>query len=89
MLFRSPVGFEVVSPLNLLYGQAGQYLPTRAYTYAVPNVSQVLAEYIYNYVSTGDYITQMSIEQKNYSSAGELEGTKQYVYTFEYNYAKP
>ena len=85
----NPVGFEVVSPLNLLYGQAGQYLPTRAYTYAVPNVSQVLAEYTYNYVSTGDYITQMSIEQKNYSSAGELEGTKQYVYTFEYNYAKP
>lgn len=84
----NPVGFEVVSPLNLLYGQASQTLPVRAYTYAVPNVSQVLEEYTYGYVFTGDYITQMTIEQKNYSSAGELEGTKRYVYTFEYNYAK-
>ena len=85
----NPVGFEAISPLNLLYGQASQYLPVRAYTYAVPNVSQILSEYTYSYIFTGDYITQMTIEQKNYSGTGALEGTKRYVYTFEYNYAKP
>ena len=85
----NPVGFEAISPLNLLYGQASQCLPVRAYTYAVPNVSQILSEYTYSYIFTGDYITQMTIEQKNYSGTGALEGTKRYVYTFEYNYAKP
>ena len=84
-----PVGFESVSPLNLLYGQASQCLPVRAYTYAVPNVSQTIAEYTYRYVTTGDYITQMTVEKQLYGNSGEVEENKQYVYTFEYNYARP
>ena len=84
-----PVGFESVSPLNLLYGQASQCLPVRAYTYAVPNVSQTIAEYTYRYVTTGDYITQMTVEKRLYGNSGEVEESKQYVYTFEYNYARP
>ena len=84
-----PVGFESVSPLNLLYGQASQCLPVRAYTYAVPNVSQTIAEYTYRYVTTGDYITQMIVEKRLYGNSGEVEESKQYVYTFEYNYARP
>ena len=84
-----PVGFESVSPLNLLYGQASQCLPVRAYTYAVPNVSQTIAEYTYRYVTTGDYITQMTVEKQLYGNSGEVEESKQYVYTFEYNYARP
>ena len=84
-----PVGFESISPLNLLYGQASQYLPVRAYTYAVPNVSQMIAEYTYRYVTTGDYVTQMTIERQLYGETGEVVESKEYVYTFEYNYAKP
>ena len=84
-----PVGFEVVSPLNLLYGQASQCLPVRAYTYAVPNATQTLAEYTYNYVTMGDYISQMTIDVHLHGESDDSELVKQYVYTFEYNYAKP
>ena len=66
-----------------------QYLPVRAYTYAVPNVSQMIAEYTYRYVTTGDYVTQMTIERQLYGETGEVVESKEYVYTFEYNYVKP
>ena len=84
-----PVGFEAVSPLNLLYGQNSQCLPVRAYSYAVPNATQTIAEYTYSYVTMGDYISQMTIEVRKYGDSGEAETVKQYVYAFEYNYAKP
>ena len=78
-----PVGFEAVTPLNFMYGMKNRNLPTRAFTYKVPNVSDVLAEYKYTYNRTGDYITGMTIEE-------ESEGTtNSYRYVFEYNYADP
>ena len=78
----APVGFEVVSPLNLLYGTQNRNLPKRAYTYTVPNESAVNAEYTFSYTTVGDYITGMTVEANDYSSGG----TNTYTYQFEYNY---
>ena len=49
----------------------------------------MIAEYTYRYVTTGDYVTQMTIERQLYGETGEVVESKEYVYTFEYNYVKP
>ena len=36
-----PVGFDVISPLNLLYGKMNQNLPTRAYWYNVSDATDI------------------------------------------------
>lgn len=78
-----PVGFEAVSPLNFMYGSINKNLPSRAFTYRIPNVSDVAAEYIYTYTWMGEYITGMTIEEKK-------EGVQNsFIYKFEYNYEKP
>ena len=59
-----PVGFDVISPLNLLYGKMNQNLPTRAYWYNVSDATDICAEYTFRYTLTGDYITGMTIEEK-------------------------
>ena len=84
-----PIGFGAVSPLNLLYGEAGRYLPVKAYTYAIPNPSQKLEEFTYSYVTMGDYVTQMTVDRKSMGESDEANEVRRYVYTFEYNYAKP
>ena len=61
----SPVGFESVTPLNLLYGIQNRNLPIRAYTYTIPNQSEVKAEYKYTYTTVGDYITGMTIDEND------------------------
>lgn len=71
------VSFDAVSPLNLLYGDRNRSLPSRAYVYAVPDASQVEAEYTYSYTTVGDYITAMTV----------TDGSDTYTYTFAYNYA--
>ncbi|WP_455623290.1 DUF5032 domain-containing protein [Parabacteroides sp.] len=76
----APVGFEAVSPLNLLYGARNRNLPTRAYTYTIPNQSEVKAEYKYTYTTVGDYITGMTIDEND----GGTENA--YKYTFEYDF---
>lgn len=78
----APVGFEAVTPLNLLYGAQNRNLPVRAYTYTIPNQSQVHAEYKYTYTTVGDYITAMTIDENNSLDGG----VNTYKYTFEYNY---
>lgn len=82
----SPVGFEAVSPLNLLYGAQNRNLPVRAYTYTVPNQSTVNAEYKYTYTTVGNYITAMTIEEYNHLADGDEGGMNTYKYAFEYNY---
>ena len=77
----SPVGFESVTPLNLLYGIQNRNLPIRAYTYTIPNQSEVKAEYKYTYTTVGDYITGMTIDENDGGTASS------YKYTFEYNFA--
>ena len=42
-----PVGFDVISPLNLLYGKMNQNLPTRAYWYNVSDATDICAEYTF------------------------------------------
>ena len=77
----SPVGFESVTPLNLLYGIQNRNLPIRAYTYTIPNQSEVKAEYKYTYTTVGDYIMCMTIDENDGGTASS------YKYTFEYNFA--
>lgn len=83
----APVGFDAVTPLNLLYGAQNRNLPTRAYTYTIPNPGQVKAEYRYTYTTVGDYITGMTIDENNSLASGNEGGANTYKYTFEYNYA--
>ena len=71
----SPVGFESVTPLNLLYGIQNRNLPIRVYQ------SEVKAEYKYTYTTVGDYITGMTIDENDGGTASS------YKYTFEYNFA--
>ena len=56
-------------------------LPIRAYTYTIPNQSEVKAEYKYTYTTVGDYITGMTIDENDGGTASS------YKYTFEYNFA--
>ena len=76
----SPVGFEAVSPLNFMFGAINRNLPTRAFTYRIPNVSDIETEYTYTYNVVGDYITGMTIEES------ENGRTTTYRYRFEYNF---
>ena len=77
----APVDFEAVTPLNLLYGVQNRNLPIRAYTYTIPNQSEVKAEYKYTYTTVGDYITGMTIDENDGGTASSCK------YTFEYNFA--
>lgn len=77
-----PVGLEVVSPLNLMFGRHGKNLPIKAYSYTIPNMSEKNAEYIYSYTTVGDYITEMTINE----TKGNERNT--YKYTFEYNFSR-
>ncbi len=76
----TPVGFDVVSPLNLMYGAQNRNLPVRAYAYTIQNQNDIKAEYKYNYTTVGDYITAMTIDESVNDS------TNVYKYTFEYNF---
>lgn len=81
-----PVGFDVISPLNLLYGKMNQNLPTRAYWYNVSEAADICAEYTFHYTLTGDYITGMTIEEKINPVNGATAENNTYEYAFVYNF---
>lgn len=81
-----PVGFDVVSPVNLLYGKMNRNLPTRAYWYNVSEAADICAEYTFRYTLTGDYITGMTVEEKINPVNGATSGKHTYEYTFTYNF---
>ena len=72
-----PVGFDVISPLNL---------PTRAYWYNVSDATDICAEYTFRYTLTGDYITGMTIEEKINPVNGATAENNTYEYEFIYNF---
>jgi len=76
----SPVGFETVSPINFFYGYQNNYLPARAYWYNELEPTTICAEYIYKFEGIGDYITRMTIEEKNYLTDQEN------IYKFDFQY---
>jgi len=80
-----PVGFEIIDPVNLMYGNLNRNLPTRAYWYNVPETSTICAEYEFNYNFLSDYLSEMTINVKN-NLVNEEDNYRQYKYTFEYNY---
>lgn len=80
----TPVGLDVVSPINLMFGNLGKNLPERAYLYQIPETSNVLAEYTYNYVTDGDYVKGMIVEEKKNTAEGLIN--KVYKYSFEYGF---
>lgn len=81
----APTGFEVFTPINLLFGNQNKNLPKRSYWYVIPATSDPSAEYEYTYDTIiGDYITAMTIEETCHTPSGEIRNT--YKYTFEYNY---
>ena len=81
-----PVGFDMISPLNLLYGKMNQNLPIRAYWYYVSEATDICAEYTFRYTLTGDYITGMTVEEKINPVNGATAETHTYEYTFIYNF---
>lgn len=81
-----PVGFDVVSPLNLLYGKMNRNLPVRAYWYNVSEPADICAEYTFRYTLTGDYVTNMTIEEKVNPVNGATMERHTYDYVFTYNF---
>ena len=81
-----PVGFDVVSPVNLMYGLMNQNLPTRAYWYNVSEAADICAEYTFRYTMSSDYITGMTIEEKINPVNGVKAESNTYEYTFTYNF---
>lgn len=79
-----PVGFELIDPINLFFGNLGSLLPTKAYWYNVPETTVTCAEYSFAYTFLGEYINTMTIEEKNYMI--NMAGYNTYRFTFEYNY---
>lgn len=81
----NPIGFDVVSPINLLYGNQNRNLPVSAYCYSISDEDSSTANYTYNFASTGEYITGMTIHEKTTSANGVIE-ENDYEYIFTYNY---
>jgi len=77
----APVEFEIVNPINLLYGYQNNYLPSRAYWYNKLEPGSICAEYIYKFEGIGDYITNMTIEEKDYIT----DQTNTYKFDFQYS----
>lgn len=83
-----PVGFDMVSPINFMYGKMNQNLPTRAYWYYISGAADIRAEYTFRYTLTGDYITGMTIEEniKPDLETGDPAENNTYEYAFVYNF---
>lgn len=81
-----PVDFQIISPVNLMYGALNRNLPERAYWYNIEAEVVNCAEYTYSYTLTGDYITGMTIGEKIYPVNDALQEDNTYKYTFEYTY---
>lgn len=81
-----PVGFQIVSPINLLYGNQSRYLPKRSYSYSVPGVGENMAEYTYSYNVIGDYVVGMTILEKINPIGGKEKEENTYEYSFTYDF---
>lgn len=81
----APVGFEVVSPVNLLYNNMNRHLAQRAYWYNLNNATTICAEYTFAYTMTSDYITGMVIREKINPVDGAVAADNTYEYSFVYN----
>ena len=77
----NPTNFDFISPINLLFGTMNTYLPQRAYWYNVKNPGVINAEYTFTYNVVGEYVTNMTIEEKNHVAE---DGYNTYKYIFEY-----
>ncbi|MBD9167168.1 MAG: DUF5032 domain-containing protein [Parabacteroides johnsonii] len=81
-----PVNFDLISPINFMYGKMNQNLPIRAYWYYISEATDICAEYTFRYTLTGDYITGMTVEEKINPVNGATAETHTYEYTFIYNF---
>lgn len=81
-----PVGFGILTPVNLMLGNMNRYMPSRAYWYNVPEINDKCAEYTFTYAGLGDYINDMNITEKIYATSGNPAEENVYKYTFEYNF---
>lgn len=82
----NPTGFDIISPINLMYGNQNRNLPERSYSYTIPNDNGYIAEYTYLYNIIGDYITGMTIHEKINPVDGAAAEENSYEYTFTYNF---
>lgn len=81
-----PVGFDVVSPVNFLFGTQNKYLPNQMFCYNVGNSSGVYAQYTFRYIQTADYITGMTIQETLTATDTQDAAQNVYEYTFGYNF---
>lgn len=81
----APVTFEVVSPLNFLYGNMNRNLVQHAYWYNLNDPTNKCAEYSFTYVTTEKYITGMTIREQINAVNGVTAEDNTYEYTFVYN----
>ena len=79
-------GFELITPLNFLYGAQYKQLPSKLLCYTVGNTSGVSAEYNFRYVQTSDYISGMTIQEILYATDTQEAAENVYEYTFSYNF---
>jgi len=76
----NPVEFDIVNPINLLYGYQNNQLPSRAYWYNQLEPGTICAEYTYKFEGIGDYITGMTIEEKDHLT------NQDNIYKFDFQY---
>lgn len=81
----TPVGFDVISPINLLYGNLNKNLPESANCYSISGEEGATADYTYHFTSTGEYITSMTIREKIKPVNGaEEENSYEYLFIYKY-----
>lgn len=79
-----PIGFDILSPINQLYGNPCRNLPESAYYYNISGEDDTTAHYTYHFTTTGDYITGMTIREE-ISTPGAATEENTYEYTFLYS----
>lgn len=80
-----PTTFEVMSPLNFKYSKMNYNLVHRAYWYSLNDPLSICAEYSFNYITTSEYITGMTVKEKINAVNGTQAEENTYEYTFLYN----
>lgn len=82
-----PIDLNIMLPVNMQFGNMNRNLPQRAYWYNVSEANTVCAQYLYRYTVSGDYLTNITIDEKINPVDGAAAEENTYQYSFAYNYS--
>lgn len=82
-----PIDLSILLPVNMQFGNMNRNLPQRAYWYHVSEANEICAQYLYRYSVSGDYLTNMTIDEKINPINGATAEENTYQYTFAYDYS--